>query len=152
MIITLLSLGWFGNFHKLKKAAQNNSNYLGRIAYKLFCLKHQCYISKNSFIDKDVWFPHMVGIHIANKVVIGKGSTIYQNVTLGSNHIKGTKHPGEPKIGNNVLIGANACIIGGVKIGDNVKIGAGCVIFEDVPKDSVVVTCKPRIINTNVEN
>ena len=152
MIITLLSLGWFVNFHKLKKSAKKRSNYCGRIAYKLFCLKHQCYISKDSSIANDVWFPHMTGIHIANDVVIGKGSTIYQNVTLGSNRLKGTKHPGAPKIGNNVLIGANACIIGGVKIGNNVKIGAGCVIVEDVPSDSVVVMSKPRILNANVKN
>lgn len=152
MIKTLLSLGWIGDFHKLKKSAQKKCNYCGRIAYKLFCLKHQCYISKNSSIASDVWFPHMTGIHIASDVVVGKGCTIYQHVTLGSNYLKGTKHPGAPKIGNNVLIGANACIIGGIRIEDNVRIGAGCVIVEDVPRDAVVVMCKPRILNADVQN
>lgn len=152
MIETLLSLGWKGNFHSLYKANQHNSNFLGRVAFKLFCKKRQCYIGKNSVIADDVVFPHMSGIHIASYTTIGKGCTIYQNVTLGANRLEGTKHWGVPTIGNNVLIGANACVIGGVKIEDNVKIGAGCVVVDDVPEGAIVVSNKPRIIIKNVKD
>lgn len=51
-----------------------------------------------------------------------------------------------PVIGDNVMIGAGAKIIGGVKIGNNVKIGAGCIVPIDVPDNATVVMEKPRII------
>lgn len=152
MIETLLTLGWKGDFYKLYKASQHRNNILGRMAFKLFCKKRQCYFGKNSVIASDVVFPHMTGIHVASYARIGKGCTIYQNVTLGANRLEGTKHWGVPTIGNNVLIGANACVIGGVKIADNVRIGAGCVVVEDVPEGAVVVTNKPRIITKHVED
>ncbi len=150
MIETLLTLGWKGDFHKLYKASQKESNVLGRLAFKLFCKKRQCYIGKNSIISNDVVFPHMTGIHIASYAIIGKGCTIYQNVTIGANRLRGTKHWGVPTIGDNVLIGANACVIGGVKIADNVRIGAGCVVVDDIPEGAVVVSNKPRIIMKHV--
>ena len=145
MIKTILTLGWSGDFHKLYKLSLKRS-VLGRIAFRLYCLKHQCYIGKKSIIADDIYFPHFTGIHIASFSVIGKGCTIHQNVTIGSNRITGTKHFGVPTIGNNVFIGANACIIGGVTIADNVKIGAGCVVVEDIPEGALVVMQKPRII------
>ncbi len=150
MIETLLTLGWKGDFHELYKASQKESNVLGRLAFKLFCKKRQCYIGKNSIISNDVVFPHMTGIHIASYAIIGKGCTIYQNVTIGANRLRGTKHWGVPTIGDNVLIGANACVIGGVKIADNVRIGAGCVVVDDIPEGAVVVSNKPRIIMKHV--
>ena len=152
MLRTLLSWGWSGDLLKLKKAAQNKKNLIGRVAFKLFCLKHQCYIGKNCSIADDVWFPHLTGIHIAADTIVGKGCTIYQHVTLGANRLQGTKHLGAPRIGNNVLIGANACIIGGVTIGDNVRIGAGCIVAEDIPDNAVVVMNKPRIIMKSAED
>ncbi|MBR4228708.1 MAG: serine acetyltransferase [Bacteroidales bacterium] len=150
MITTLLTLGWAGDFHKLKKAACRKYSFLGRICYKLYTIKHRCYVYKDCMLADDVVFPHFSGIHIACATVIGSGCVIHQNVTIGSNYIKGTKYPGAPVIGNNVFIGANACIIGGVKIGDNVRIGAGCVVVEDIPSDSIVVMNKPRIIKKDV--
>lgn len=116
----------------------------------MYVVKHRCYVHRNCDIANDVTFPHFSGIHIACASSIGKGCIIHQNVTIGSNYLKDTKYPGAPKIGKNVFIGANACIIGGVVIGDNVRIGAGCVVVEDIPEGSIVVMNKPRIINKNV--
>lgn len=65
---------------------------------------------------------------------------IYQGVTIGQSS------SGAPKIGNNVLIGANATIIGGIEIGDNAKIGAGAVIQENIPANCTAVSQKVRII------
>lgn len=146
MIKTLFTLGWYGDFYKLKKAAQNDHNYFARFLYSLYLLKHQSYISRKCKIANDCYFPHFTGIHIASEVEIGTGCTIYQHVTLGSNYIEGTKKSGAPTIGNNCLIGAGARLIGGVKIANNVRIGAGCIVVDDVPANSIVVMNKPRII------
>ena len=62
---------------------------------------------------------------------------------------EGSKHKGSPVIGDDVFIGANAIIIGGIKIGDRVRIGAGCTVFEDVPADATVLCNKPRVLLYN---
>ena len=85
--------------------------------------------------------PHgLNGIIISHNTVIGKNSTIFHQVTIGEGK------NGAPIIGDNVLIGAGAKIIGKIKIGDNVKIGAGCVVSCDIPDNCTVVLEKPRII------
>lgn len=85
--------------------------------------------------------PHgLNGIIISHNAVIGKNATIFHQVTIGEGK------NGAPIIGNNVLIGAGAKIIGNVKIGNNVRIGAGCVVSCDIPDNCTVVLEKPRII------
>lgn len=150
MIETLLTLGWAGNFHKLKRAACRKYGFLGKLCFKMYTMKHRCYVHRDCAIADDVVFPHFSGIHIACAATIGKGCTIHQNVTIGSNYLQGTKYPGAPQIGNNVYIGANASIVGGVRIADGVRIGAGCIVVEDIPKGAIVVMNKPRIIIKDV--
>lgn len=90
------------------------------------------------------WLPHgLNGIIISNDAIIGENCTIYHQVTIGGGN------GGSPHIGNNVLIGAGAKIIGAVTIGDNVKIGAGCVIAMDIPDNATVVMQAPRVIIYN---
>ena len=87
--------------------------------------------------------PHQLnGIIISPYAKIGKNCTIYQQVTIAQ--------VGENKsatIGDNVLIGAGAKIIGAVNIGNNVKIGANAVIVKDIPSDSTAVGVPARIIS-----
>lgn len=90
----------------------------------------------------------IVGIFISGAAKIGSNCTIYQHITIGSNTNQKSKHSGAPIIGDNVLIGASATIIGGVKIGSNSQIGAGAVVAMDIPENSVVVSQAPRIIST----
>ena len=91
--------------------------------------------------------PHSFnGIFISTDAKIGENCTIYQQVVIGSNKIKESKGYGAPVIGNNVLIGAGAKIIGNVKIGNNVRIGANCCVTVDIPDNATVVMEKPRII------
>ena len=92
-------------------------------------------------------FPHgFAGIFISYGAKLGKGCTIFQQVTIGSNTLPNTKNPGAPVIGDNVYIGAGAKIIGGIRVGNNVRIGANCVVTKDIPDNCTVVLSSPRII------
>ena len=85
--------------------------------------------------------PHgLNGIIIHMGAKFGKNCVIYQQVTVGGVRFK------RPTIGDNVIIGAGAKILGGVHIGDNVKIGANTVITKDVPSNCTVVGGEFRII------
>ena len=91
--------------------------------------------------------PHVFnGIAISARAKIGKGRTIFQNVTIGSNTLIDSKNAGFPIIGENCYIGAGANIIGNVKIGNNVRVGVGCTITVDVPDNATVVQSRPTII------
>ena len=85
-----------------------------------------------------------MGIVIGETSIIGENVTIYHGVTLGGVSLdKGKRHP---TIGNNVIIGAGAKVLGNITIGDNSKIGANSVILKDIPKDSVAVGVPCKII------
>ncbi|MEM2944451.1 MAG: serine O-acetyltransferase [Methanomassiliicoccales archaeon] len=95
-------------------------------------------IGKGFFID------HATGVVIGETAEIGDNVCIFQGVTLGGvSTDKGKRHP---TIGNNVVIGANATILGNIKIGDNVKIGAGSVVVKDVPPNSTVVGVPGKVV------
>jgi serine O-acetyltransferase len=93
-------------------------------------------------------FPHgNKSIFISGAARIGSNAVIFQQVTIGSNTIPGSKGQGAPTIGNNCYIGAGAKIIGGVRIGHNVRIAANAVVYQDVPDDSVVLSGEQRMIS-----
>ena len=83
-----------------------------------------------------------LGCVIHERTIIGKNCKILQNVTMGGRGKHGT-----PVIGDNVLIGAGATILGGVKIGDNAKIGAQALVMEDVGENQTIVANKGTILN-----
>lgn len=88
-------------------------------------------IGKNFFID------HGNGVVIGETAVIGGDVVIYQGVTLGgTGREQGKRHP---TIGNNVVIGAGAIVLGNISIGDNSRIGAGSVVTKSIPPDTTVV-------------
>ena len=94
--------------------------------------------------------PHaFYGIFISSLAKIGKGCTIFQHVTIGSNTLLDSKSAGAPTIGDNVYIGTGARIIGNVKVGNNVRIGAGCTVTRDVPDNCTVVQAAPFVIQKN---
>lgn len=137
-------------FFSRREAYIKTKNPLLRAFYGSYCTRVQnrfcAGIPMTAKFDRSVIFPHGIsGIYISVDAVIGAGSTIFQQVTIGSNSLAGTSRPGSPVIGKNVFIGAGAKIIGGITIGDNVRIGAGCVVFEDVPENCTVVAERPRI-------
>ena len=102
-------------------------------------------ISPQTKIGHNVHFAYNgMGIVIHPRCVIGNNVFISQQVTLG-----GRGDEGVPVIGDNVLIGAGAKILGGVKIGNNAKIGANAVVITDVPDGATVVGVPARIIIKN---
>ena len=95
-------------------------------------------IGKSFFID------HATGVVIGETAVIGDHVIIYQGVTLGGvSASKGKRHP---TIGNNVVIGTGAIVLGNISIGNNVRIGAGSVVLKDIPDDSTVVGIPGEIV------
>jgi len=88
-------------------------------------------------IGKGLFIDHGSGVVIGETTEIGDEVTIYQGVTLGGTGKEtGKRHP---TVGDNVVFGAGAKVLGAVTIGDNAKIGAGSVVVLDVPKNSTVV-------------
>lgn len=87
---------------------------------------------------------HATGVVIGETAVIGDDVVVYQGVTLGGvSFSRGKRHP---TVGNNVVIGANATVLGDIKIGDRVRIGAGSVVLKDVPNGCTVVGVPGKII------
>ncbi|MBS7251200.1 MAG: serine O-acetyltransferase [Candidatus Freyarchaeota archaeon] len=115
--------------------------YLSYIARQITGIE----IHPGAKIGKDFFIDHGSGTVIGETTEIGDNVTIYQGVTLGGTSLSpGKRHP---TLGNNVVVGAGAKILGPVKIGDNVKIGANSVVISDVPPNSVVVGVPGRIVS-----
>lgn len=94
-------------------------------------------IHPGATIGKRLMIDHGMGIVIGETAVIGNDCVIYHQVTLGGTGKEKIKR--HPTIGNNVLIGAGAKLLGPINIGDNVKIGAGSVVLKSIEKNSTVV-------------
>lgn len=91
--------------------------------------------------------PHgLAGIFISYGARVGKGCTIFHQVTIGSNTLPDSRGRGAPVIGDNVYIGAGAKIIGAVTVGDGARIGANAVVTFDVPPNATVVLEAPKVI------
>jgi serine O-acetyltransferase len=97
-------------------------------------------IGRRFFID------HGMGVVIGETAEIGDDVLLYQGVTLGgTGNETGKRHP---TIGNHVVIGTGAKVLGSITIGDNVKIGAGSVVVHPVPDNSTVVGVPGRVVRT----
>ncbi|MFA4843253.1 MAG: serine O-acetyltransferase EpsC [Candidatus Omnitrophota bacterium] len=95
------------------------------------------HIGRRLFID------HGMGVVIGETAIVGDDVLLYQGVTLGGTGLeKGKRHP---TIGNNVVIGAGAKILGNITVGDNSYIGANAVVIRDVPPNSTMVGVPGRI-------
>ncbi|MDR3205506.1 MAG: serine O-acetyltransferase [Candidatus Methanoplasma sp.] len=108
-----------------------------------------CDIHPGATVGKGFFIDHATGVVIGETSIIGNDVTIYQGVTLGGvSFNKGKRHP---TIGNRVVFGANATVLGDIVIGDDVRIGAGSVVLKDVPPNSTVVGIPGKVIARNGE-
>ena len=132
-----------------------------RIAHRLYLLKvpfFPRYISQlaRSFtgieihpaarIGKRFFIDHGMGVVIGETTIVGDNVTLYQGVTLGgTGKERGKRHP---TLGNNVVVGTGAKVLGNIQIGDHAQIGANAVVIRDVPPHSTVVGVPGRIVKT----
>lgn len=93
---------------------------------------------------KRVFIDHGKGVVIGETSEIGNDVVIYQGVTLGGTSTKKVKR--HPTLGNSIVVGCGAKILGNIKIGDNCQIGANSVVIKDVPPNSTVVGIPARIV------
>ncbi len=102
-------------------------------------------IHPGATIGKGVFIDHGMGVVIGETAILGDYCLIYQGVTLGgTGKESGKRHP---TLGENVVVGAGAKVLGNIEIGDDVRIGAGSVVLRNVPAECTVVGIPGRIIN-----
>lgn len=132
---------------------------LHRLAHLLYCLRLPFIprlishiarfltgieIHPGAQIGQGVFIDHGMGVVIGETAIVGNYALIYQGVTLGGTGKEiGKRHP---TLGENVVVGAGAKVLGNLQIGNNVRIGAGSVVLRDVPPDCTVVGVPGRIV------
>lgn len=135
-ILIFHKLSHFLYIHKLFFLARLNSQ-LGRF-FTGIEIHPGAKIGRRFFID------HGMGIVIGETATIGNDCTMYHNATLGGTGKD--KYKRHPDIGDNVMIGAGAKVLGPIKIGNNVKIGANSIVLKNIPNDVTVVKFNEIII------
>jgi serine O-acetyltransferase len=130
--------------HKLARWFwQHGLRWLGRATSHLGRLLTGIEIHPGAKIGCCVFIDHGMGVVIGETAEVGENVTLLQGVTLGGTSLKREKR--HPTLGNNVVVGAGAKIIGAFKIGDGSRIGAGSVVVREVPTNSVVVGVPGRV-------
>ena len=151
-------------------AAKSNAEvvllYSGVHALLAYRISHKLYLSKHYFsaraisqaarfftgieihpgatIGKGLVIDHGMGLVIGETTVIGDNCTLYQGVTLGgTGKDKGKRHP---TLGNNVMVGAGAKVLGPFTIGDNVKIAANAVVLKEIPENATAVGIPAKVV------
>ena len=98
-------------------------------------------------IGHRLFIDHGMGVVIGETSIVGDDVTLYQGVTLGgTGKEQGKRHP---TVGNNVVVGGGAKVLGNITIGENCRIGAGSVVLRDVPDNSTVVGVPGHIVFQN---
>lgn len=138
-------------FHRLAhKMYQQGWVILPRLISQLARFLTGIEIHPGAQIGEGLFIDHGTGVVIGETAEIGDNVTLYQGVTLGgTGKEKGKRHP---TIGNNVVIGSGARVLGSFKVGDNVKIGAGSVVNKPVPPNTTVVGVPGRVVIRDGQN
>ena len=119
--------------------------WLGRFVSHLTRFLTGIEIHPGATIGERVFFDHAMGVVVGETAVIGNGCTIYQGVTLGGTSLyKGAKR--HPTLGQNVVVGAGAQVLGGFTVGDGARIGSNAVVTKPVPAGATAVGNPARII------
>ncbi len=101
-------------------------------------------IHPSATIGRRFFIDHGMGVVIGATTIIGDDVLLYQGVTLGgTGNEHGKRHP---TLGNNIVVGSGAKVLGNIEIGSNSRIGAGSVVVDNVPENSTVVGIPGRIV------
>ena len=135
-------------YHRLAhRLYQNGHTTLARWISQRAAHKTGVEIHPAAKIGRRFFIDHGTGVVIGETAEIGDDVTIYQGVTLGgTGKDTGKRHP---TIGNNVMIGAGAKVLGPFKVGENSNIAAGAVVLEEIPPDSTAVGVPARVVKRN---
>lgn len=121
--------------------------FLARLVSQLSRFFTGIEIHPGATIGKGLFIDHGMGVVIGETAEVGDNVTIYHGVTLGgTGKNKGKRHP---TIGNNVLIGTGAKVLGPITVGDNAKIGANSVVLHNVPEGATAVGIRAKNILKN---
>ena len=101
-------------------------------------------IHPGALLGRRLFIDHAMGVVIGETAIVGSDVTMYQGVTLGGTGKEAGKR--HPTIGNEVVIGTGAKILGNIRVGDHVKVGAGSVVVRSVPSHSTVVGVPGRVV------
>ena len=101
-------------------------------------------IHPGATLGEGVFIDHGMGVVIGETAIVGDNVTIYQGVTLGGTSLQKVKR--HPTLGNRVIVGVGAKVIGNITIGDNTRIGAGSVVVKSAPPNSTVVGNPGRVV------
>jgi serine O-acetyltransferase len=101
-------------------------------------------IHPGAVLGEKVFIDHGMGVVIGETAEVGQNVVLYQGVTLGGTSTQKIKR--HPTLGNNIVVGSGAKLIGAITIGDNVKIGSGSVVVTSVPPNATVVGVPGRIV------
>jgi len=115
--------------------------YISDISRELTAIE----IHPGAVIGSDFFIDHGAGVVIGETAEIGNNVTIYSGVVLGGTSLERKKR--HPTLGDNVVLGSGAKLLGPIIIGDNVRVGANSVVVMDIPSNSVVVGVPGRIVS-----
>ncbi|QAT50875.1 serine O-acetyltransferase [Caproiciproducens sp. NJN-50] len=123
---------------------QHNQKFIARWLSQRARHKTGIEIHPGATIGKGLFIDHGMGVVIGETAEVGDYCTLYQGVTLGgTGKDHGKRHP---TLGNNVLVGAGAKILGPFHVGDNARVAAGAVVLEEVPANATAVGVPARIV------
>ena len=132
---------WYRIAHFLHK---HNHKFLARWISQVVRFFTGIEINPGAVIGRRLFIDHCMGVVIGETTVIGDDCTIYQGATLGGTGKEtGKRHP---TLGNNVMVGSGAKILGPFSVGDNSKIASGAVVLSEVPPNSTCVGVPARIV------
>lgn len=130
--------------HRVANALYRRRMYvLARIVSHTSRFFTQIEIHPGAKIGRHFFIDHGSGVVIGETAEIGDNVLIYQGVVLGGTSLQKKKR--HPTIGNEVVIGAGAVLLGPIRVGDGAKVGAGSVVIHDVPAEKTVVGVPARV-------
>ncbi len=132
------------SYRKAHWCYRHGLHFLARAISQRCVRRTNIEIHPGATIGRRLFIDHGTGVVIGETTVIGDDCTLYQGVTLGgTGKDTGKRHP---TLGNHVLVGAGAKVLGPITIGDNVRIAAGAVVLGDIPNDATAVGVPARVV------
>ena len=126
---------------------EHNMKFIARYLSQRARHKTGIEIHPGATIGKGLFIDHGMGVVIGETTVIGDNCTLYQGVTLGgTGKDHGKRHP---TLGNNVMVGSGAKVLGPFRVGDYARVAAGAVVLDEVPDNATAVGVPARVVRLN---